>query len=473
MAGSPDIGRTASARRIAVLCAFDFCSLTLAVGAGFFSWREINPAIPPLQPMMLLVPLCCVVEFAFSGHYPGIGLTAIEHLRRVCRGITLTYLLFTAAMFLAKDRWADSRGALSLAWGGSLLFVPGGRWAAKSLFRRCPWWGTPVIIVGSGESSRSVIRAFHAHDILGFRPVACLVEKRGEFQECEGVPVIGGLSDLERAARTLRAPYAVVTLAEIDPNRVLGLLRRLRQVFPRILIIPALPGMASLCTEPRDLGGILALESRQNLLNPWNQRLKRAMDVTIGGIGVVVAAPIIALCALWIRKVSPGSVFYTQDREGKDARPLRILKLRTMYPDAEITLERHLATDGAAREEWRRFCKLKRDPRVLPGVGEILRKTSLDELPQLWNVLKGEMSLVGPRPLPEYHNARFDPEFRKVRTQVSPGMTGLWQVSDRSDADLPAQMTLDGYYIRNWSLWLDLYILVRTVRAVLWCKGAY
>jgi lipopolysaccharide/colanic/teichoic acid biosynthesis glycosyltransferase len=186
-----------------------------------------------------------------------------------------------------------------------------------------------------------------------------------------------------------------------------------------------------------------------------------------------MCAPLLGVCALWIRKASAGSPFYTQEREGRDGTTLRILKLRTMFHNADEMLEAHLAGDAEAREEWDRFCKLKRDPRILPGVGHFLRRTSLDELPQLWNVLKGEMSLVGPRPFPAYHNARFDPEFLQVRTQVRPGLTGLWQVSARSDGDLEVQQSLDGYYIRNWSLWLDVYILARTVRAVVAPRGSY
>ena len=136
-------------------------------------------------------------------------------------------------------------------------------------------------------------------------------------------------------------------------------------------------------------------------------------------------------------------------------------------------LERHLAENPADRAEWDQFCKLKNDPRIIPGIGQLLRKTSLDELPQLWNILKGEMSLVGPRPFPAYHNSRFDPEFRTLRTQVRPGLTGMWQVSARSDGDLDVQESLDSYYIRNWSLWLDLYLLIRTARVVLTGAGAY
>jgi lipopolysaccharide/colanic/teichoic acid biosynthesis glycosyltransferase len=218
---------------------------------------------------------------------------------------------------------------------------------------------------------------------------------------------------------------------------------------------------------------MVGFETRQKLLSPLAQWIKRTLDLAAASGGLLVCAPLLGVCALWIRKASPGNPFYTQEREGRDGTTLRILKLRTMFPNADEMLASHLAGDAEAREEWERFCKLKHDPRILPGVGHFLRKTSLDELPQLWNVLRGEMSLVGPRPFPAYHNARFDPEFLQVRTQVRPGLTGLWQVSARSDGDLDVQQSLDGYYIRNWSLWLDIYILARTVRAVLAPRGSY
>ena len=243
--------------------------------------------------------------------------------------------------------------------------------------------------------------------------------------------------------------------------------------FPRVILVPNLPGVQSLWVIPRDLGGALGLELRRNLLLKRNYYFKPALDYALGVPLFLASAPLVALLALWIKRVSPGPAFYTQEREGRHGCKIRVWKLRTMYRNAEQVLDRYLDDNPDEREHWRRFFKLMHDPRILPGVGRLLRMTSLDELPQFWNVMRGEMSLVGPRPFPVYHMDGFGPEFRKLRQSGPPGLTGLWQVSERSDADLQVQEHLDRYYIRNWSLWLDLYILARTVKTVVMPRGAY
>ncbi|MFO1061997.1 MAG: sugar transferase [Dongiaceae bacterium] len=199
---------------------------------------------------------------------------------------------------------------------------------------------------------------------------------------------------------------------------------------------------------------------------------KRGLDLVAILAGGLLALPIVVLAALAIKLADGGPVFYAQTRRGHEGRLIRVWKLRTMYQDAGQRLERHLAGDDAARAEWARSFKLRRDPRILPVVGHVLRCSSFDELPQLWNILRGEMTLVGPRPLPDYHLAAFDAGFVRLRQSVVPGLTGLWQISCRSNGDNAAFVQWDGAYVRNWSLGLDLAILMRTVLTVLICKGA-
>ncbi len=204
-----------------------------------------------------------------------------------------------------------------------------------------------------------------------------------------------------------------------------------------------------------------------------SRSVKRVLDLALAIPLTVAAAPFICLFAIAIKLASRGPAFFIQEREGRGGKRIRVYKLRTMHDDAEQLLALYLQRCAATGAVWVQYYKLRDDPRVIRGIGALLRRYSLDELPQLWNVLKGEMSLVGPRPFPEYHLNGFPEAFRTLRASVMPGITGLWQVSSRSDGDLKAQEAEDTYYIRNWSVLLDVNILLRTVKAVIAPRGAY
>ena len=414
-----------------------------------------------------------IAAFAFHGLYPGIGLNAVQYMRLISRSISFTYLLFATSMVLVKDWWANSRGGFFLSWLFALILVPCGRWLANYLLGKQPWWTVPVLILGAGETARAVIRNLDENRVLSYRPVMCLDDDPHKQGHCEGVPVVGSLFKAESLAQQNNIRYAIVAMPGITRGRLMMHMRRWVKVFPHILVIPDLFGLGSLWVEPHDLGGILGLELQHQLLNPLNRFVKRTSDLLLGGFFAALALPLVAVAAIWIKAVSPGPAFFRQEREGRGGQSIHILKLRTMHINAEQMLNRQLDECAEARSEWEQFCKLRNDPRILPGIGTFLRKTSLDELPQLLNILRGEMSLVGPRPFPTYHNARFDEDFRNLRVQMTPGLTGLWQIKARSNGNLDVQASLDSYYVRNWSLWLDLYILIRTVRVVLSASGAY
>ncbi len=204
-------------------------------------------------------------------------------------------------------------------------------------------------------------------------------------------------------------------------------------------------------------------------LERWRERdliAKRILDCVLCIILFVLCIPLIALAAIWVKLTDPGPAFYSQERIGMRGERFRILKVRTMYSDADARLRGHLEKDPAARAEWKRYVKLKNDPRLLPVVGPLLRKSSIDELPQLWNVLRGDMSLVGPRPFSDNDLEHYDRRFLGFRETMRPGITGLWQIYARG-GDVKTKASLDTYYLRNWSIWLDIFILLRTPSALL------
>ncbi|MFN3524859.1 MAG: sugar transferase, partial [Paracoccus sp. (in: a-proteobacteria)] len=242
--------------------------------------------------------------------------------------------------------------------------------------------------------------------------------------------------------------------------------------YRQVILLADMPQLRISGLQPAEVRGAVGLRLPRGQSAAADIWLKRALDLAVAVPMLLVASPVIALAAAAIWIVDPGPVFYTQLREGLNGRPLRVLKLRTMYRDADAALQALLRSDPAALAEWTAHFKLKRDPRILPGIGRLLRRSSCDELPQLLNVIAGGMSLVGPRPFPDYHLAAMRPEFRRKRCSVLPGITGLWQISDRSEADVARQEQLDDFYIDNRSVWLDASILLRTLPAVLLGRGA-
>ncbi|MBS2011922.1 MAG: exopolysaccharide biosynthesis polyprenyl glycosylphosphotransferase [Deltaproteobacteria bacterium] len=293
---------------------------------------------------------------------------------------------------------------------------------------------------------------------------------RGKFAEVEGVPIVGDLSLAPILAQRLKIPYAVLAMPGVDSPKLLGIVERVGGKFSHLLVIPDLFGFATLGVPAKNLGGILGVEVRQQLLLPGPRLAKRVMDVALTSVGIFFVLPFLVLIALLIKLDSKGPIFYTQKRLGRDGEFFKAYKFRTMHGDGEERLKAILDADPALKAEYEIYHKLKKDPRVT-RIGRVLRKFSLDEFPQLLNVVLGDMSLVGPRPYIEREVAEMGGQ-EKIILRAPPGMTGMWQVSDRNATSFAQRVQIDVYYVRNWSPWLDIHILAKTFGVVIKGTGS-
>jgi lipopolysaccharide/colanic/teichoic acid biosynthesis glycosyltransferase len=288
---------------------------------------------------------------------------------------------------------------------------------------------------------------------------------RGMFAEVEGVPVVGDLSLAPVLSKRLKIRYAVLAMPGLDSQKLLRLSEQVGSFFTHMLIIPDLFGFGSLGVPSRDIGGVLGLEVQQRLLLPTSRLAKRTLDVSLTLFGGLCISPLLLLLAVLIKLDSRGPILYWQPRLGRDGRHFQAAKFRSMYGDGEARLRAILDSDPKLAAEYEEFHKLARDPRVT-RIGRILRKYSLDELPQLLSVVRGDMSLVGPRPYLEREVKDMEGQ-EIVILRATPGMTGMWQVSDRNTTGFSERLKMDVTYVRNWSPWLDIYILARTFEVVI------
>lgn len=413
---------------------------------------------------------------ASQGLYPGYGMDEAEELKRQTYALvaTLAFAAIFALAFQVGD--AISRFLLGIVFAGLLFLSPLMRHFVKRWMRRHDVWGKPVVILGTGEAGWLVEETLKREWKLGFRPTV-LFEDHPEGRLTavkgggEGRPEDGILAEAIELNRNHRVDTLFIAMPHAPREYLAELVRLAGLHFHSVVIIPDLAGVTSSSVAAINFAGTVGIEVKHSLLDPTVLRAKRAIDLAATVVGGLLILPFFLLiCGLvWIE--SRGQVFYSAHRMGRNDRAFACLKFKTMVPDAEAVLARVLEEDPEAREEYRKYHKLRNDPRVT-RIGKILRKTSLDELPQLWNVLRGEMSLVGPRP----YLPRESSEIGKTQGEilrVYPGITGPWQVGGRSNTSFYDRVQIDADYVRNWSIWLDLVLLVRTVRCVLLRTEAY
>ena len=463
---------------VIALMIFDLLGIILSFTGAFYirAWlfADMIHIFPPMEHgidvylKMWMILSFWLIIFAYEGLYPSIGSGFWEETKGILKGNTLTFLILILLTFITKTSIEFSRPVIVLAFLLSIVLVPLMRYIIRSVLRRIGLWMKEVLIVGSTDAVNQVLCNLKKHPDWGMKPVGAVLQD-GEQTFLSGIPVLGTIEQMEEVRTNARE--VIVAMPHVSREELLGVIESASRISPVVKILPDLYGIASAGVKTYDLDGMLLLEMEDRLALKRNAITKRVFDVLFSVIGMIFLSPLLLGIMLLIRLDSNGPVFFGHKRLGRGGRYFSCYKFRTMLINSQDILNNLLENDQEAREKWERDFKLKDDPRITK-IGSFLRKTSLDELPQLWNVLKGDMSLVGPRPIIADEVQKYG-EKSKYLFRVIPGITGLWQVSGRNDVDYDERILLDEYYAKNWSLWLDIELLFRTIGAVLKKKGAY
>jgi undecaprenyl-phosphate galactose phosphotransferase len=353
------------------------------------------------------------------------------------------------------------------------------RAALKKLLGAMGGWQRPMVIIGYGDNALQTARAFDDERMMGYTLTAFVVpddreRKLDSYVGSNGrlIPCITLGSVPERTLAHLGNPHIVLALEAGGIDTYQDIIQRLGRHSRNIQIVPSLRGLPLYGMEVNHFFAheVLLLTVRNNLARRFPQLVKRMFDLVVSLTVLLVGLPVLLWIALRV-SASGRPVFYGHTRVGRHNKPFPCYKFRTMEINADQLLADLLARDPEARAEWQKDFKLKNDPRVTP-IGQFLRKTSLDELPQLWNVIKGEMSLVGPRPVVDAELARYGNQV-EYYLEANPGITGLWQISGRNDISYDERVYLDAWYVKNWSLFSDIVILFKTVKVIFKKDGAY
>ena len=336
-----------------------------------------------------------------------------------------------------------------------------------------------MVILGSGPAAAQTIRNLRRHPEIGLKPIAVFSDgppgkdpATGEaITHLHEAPIVGTLNQLRQVTAAHHMPYAITSVSDLGVERCRQIVRRFSRQFSHMVIVPPALPFSSLWLRTIDLAGTMGVESQYMLHDFRRQTLKRLLDLALVALFAPAWLTLMGVIALAIVLETGRPVLYRQTRIGRGGGEFRIFKFRSMVADADEVLRHYLDQHPELRAEWQATRKLKDDPRIT-RVGRFLRRTSLDELPQLFNVIRGDMSLVGPRPIVESEKNLYGKDY-SYYMRTKPGMTGLWQVSGRNDLSYDERVMLDTYYARNWSVWLDIYLLSRTLFAVVFCRGSY
>ena len=457
----------------------DILVLILCIGLGFFvvnlfAIHDIN--FRSFINYTIFIPFI-VLLFAFMGLYPGIMIPAAEQVKKYCISTFFGFAVITSFVIVSSLTESDpaafiksySRNlpiifAFFLAFIFSVFLLPTFRELAKRKFSKYSWWGVPAVIYCTGNSADEIIKKLNINKYLGYKPAIIIDAALKEPELRNGIPAFPPENEINPLIHEYNIKQAILCDYQGEISSIM--------TSYRYTIAVSKSQSSFTCSQQlKDIAGIIGFASTHNLTFKVNLFLKRLLDVS----SIILFSPFIIpvfLLLMFLTKVtSRGPIFYGHKRIGKNGKEFKCWKFRSMCIDADKKIEEILASDPKMREEWEKERKFSNDPRVTK-FGKFLRKTSLDELPQLINILLGQMSFVGPRPVTEPELVKYG-EYRDYVLSVTPGLSGMWQTSGRSDTEYEERISLDLYYIQNWSIWLDIWILIKTVYVVLKGRGAY
>lgn len=459
----------------------------LAVGLAIMVGLTMSSAMGHLINHRLAFCASCLPAYALciwsAGLYPGIGWHPARELRQLFRATlgASVAIVFGLAMLTS---W-HSPYVLSIAFAFVLILplLPLSRGIAKSAMRACKV-GVPVYFLGKRADVMSVYRDMNRFGWTMLKPVGRFTESEGDSDTWSDAPLqdadfewsfeqqVSYRGSAESiAVEAMREHVYWLFVVSNDAEETMTRHPGLFAVFPELVCTGASRSRLSAASSLISCGLTSGVRFEEPLLLPWPRLVKRSLDIVLSVAAMIIFSPLFLFVAAIIKATSRGPVFFSHQRLGRAGREFGAWKFRSMVPNASHVLTEYLSAHPELLAEWNRDQKLKNDPRIT-WIGKLLRKTSLDELPQLWNVLVGEMSLVGPRPIVHEEIEKYGVTFRDY-LRVTPGITGLWQISGRNNTTYPERLMYDEFYVRHWSPWLDIYILARTLKTVVMCEGAY
>jgi Undecaprenyl-phosphate galactose phosphotransferase WbaP len=466
-------GGTSSALTSTAMIISDLIGVMLSFGAGFFFVNLYDISLINFRSFVTYWPYLPVFILIFyvTFLYPGVAMAPAEELRRFSVGSFFAHGGIILSRYI-EDREFDAISvAFIISFFFSVFILLFCRSNMRILLDKTRLGGIPAVIYGNGNTSHTLVDRLVKKQAAGYAPILILDDDKDGPGDYHGIPVIHDITIGPEIVSRYNIKMAIVAMPEINQKKIIRLLKTSVAAFRYSVLIPDFFNIADIWVTVRDFDGILGLATSHKLKMFWNLGIKRFMDVSITILGGIVILPILLIIALMVKLSSPGPVLYGHTRVGMNGRRFKAYKFRSMVVDADKRLKALLDSDPEKHSEWEANHKLKNDPRIT-SIGKLLRRTSFDEFPQLINILKGEMSLIGPRPIVDDEIKKYGEDFPRIFS-VKPGLTGLWQVSGRSDTDYGERVFYDTYYLQSWSVWLDLWIFYKTIGVVLKGKGAY